>query len=81
MLYTGVTNNLPQRILEHFLKRGTSNTFAGRFHCYNLVYYEEYNNVKDAIAREKEKRQDSSLRSEWHGGETLCASADLCDFA
>jgi len=54
VLYIGVTNNLPQRITEHYLNRGLQATFAGRYNCFNLLYFETFNNPTDAIAREKE---------------------------
>ena len=54
VLYTGVTNNLEARLAEHYFNRGLPKTFAGKYYCYNLVYYEEFQYVKDAIAREKE---------------------------
>ncbi len=34
--------------------RGNPETFAGKFFCYNLVYYEYIQNIEQAIAREKE---------------------------
>jgi len=54
VLYTGVTNDLVQRITEHWMSRGSLKTFAGKYFCYNLVYYEEFKYINDAIAREKE---------------------------
>jgi putative endonuclease len=54
VLYTGVTNDLAQRITEHYLKRGNPDSFAGRYHCYYLVYYEPPQYIRNAIAREKE---------------------------
>ena len=53
VLYTGVTNNLPARVCEHYLNRGKETSFAGKYHCYNLVYYERYQYIQDAITREK----------------------------
>jgi len=53
-LYTGLTNNLSRRIVEHWLNRGKDDTYAGKYYCYNLVYYENFQYVNDAIAREKE---------------------------
>jgi putative endonuclease len=53
-LYTGVTNNLEQRIVEHYLNRGNLKTFAGKYHCYYLVYYESSQYIDLAIEREKE---------------------------
>jgi putative endonuclease len=54
VLYTGVTNNLARRLGEHYLNRGDPKTFAGKYYCYNLVYYEEFYYILNAIAREKE---------------------------
>ena len=53
-LYIGFTNNLEQRIIEHYLNRGKEDSHAGKYFCYELVFYEEYKYVNDAIAREKE---------------------------
>ena len=53
-VYTGVTNDIRRRIQEHFENRGNPNTFAGRYFCYNLVYYEFFEHIEGAIAREKE---------------------------
>ena len=33
VLYTGVTNNLPQRITEHWDNRGQTKTVAGKYYC------------------------------------------------
>jgi putative endonuclease len=49
-----MTNNLQARIVEHYLNRGNDSTFAGKFHCYNLLYYERYQYVQHAIEREKQ---------------------------
>lgn len=54
VLYTGITNNLGQRLIEHYLNRGKQSTFAGRYNCYNLIYFEVFNSPEDAIHREKE---------------------------
>jgi putative endonuclease len=56
-LYIGVTNNLEQRITEHFLNRGKPKTHAGKYYCYCLLYYEAFQYVNDAIAREKELKK------------------------
>ena len=54
VLYTGVTNNLSQRLTEHWMNRGNPKSFAGKYYCYNLIYFEEFPYVYNAIAREKE---------------------------
>ena len=53
-LYVGVTNNLARRLQEHKDSRINEDSFAGKYHCYNLVYCEIYENIGDAITREKE---------------------------
>jgi putative endonuclease len=54
VLYIGMTNNLEERLKEHYFNKGQPKTFAGKFFCYNLIYHEEFQYVRDAIAREKE---------------------------
>lgn len=54
VLYTGVTNNLPQRVIEHYLNRKVITTFTGRYNCHLLLYYESFRYINNAIAREKE---------------------------
>jgi putative endonuclease len=54
VMYTGVTNNLAQRLKEHYDNRGQEKTFAGKYYCYNLVYYEYTSYINNAIYREKE---------------------------
>lgn len=54
VLYTGMTNNLERRIVEHFRNKGSKKSFAGRFYCYNLIYFEEFPRAMHAIEREKE---------------------------
>ena len=54
VLYTGVTKDLARRMFEHFENKGNKSTFAGKFYCYNLIYYEHFTDINQAIAREKE---------------------------
>ncbi|EJF08241.1 GIY-YIG nuclease family protein [Pontibacter sp. BAB1700] len=54
VLYVGVTNDLVYRLDQHKENRGKPETFAGRYFCYKLVYYERYTYVQHAIDREKE---------------------------
>ena len=51
-LYTGVTNNLARRISEH--RQGLIPSFTKRYWIDRLVYYEPYQDVRAAIAREKQ---------------------------
>src|SRR5689334_16980506 len=52
VLYTGVTNDLLRRVDEH--KRGLVPGFTSRYRVTRLVYFEQFADVRDAIAREKE---------------------------
>jgi putative endonuclease len=54
-LYTGITNSLEQRVFDHKAKRNKG--FAYRYNCEKLVYYEEFVQVIDAIAREKQLKK------------------------
>jgi putative endonuclease len=54
VLYTGITNNLEVRIVEHFLQAGDNKSFTGKYYVHFLLYYEDYKYVNEAIAREKE---------------------------
>ncbi|HNH21697.1 MAG TPA: GIY-YIG nuclease family protein [Ferruginibacter sp.] len=55
VLYTGVTNNLARRIDEHATDAaGAKKTFAGKYNCIYLVYWERFQFIRSAIAREKE---------------------------
>jgi len=56
-LYTGVTSNLPRRVYEH--KCNIIHGFTEQYNCKWLVYYESYENMIDAIAREKQIKAGS----------------------
>jgi putative endonuclease len=51
-LYTGVTNNLCDRVFQH--KNGVADGFTKKYKCYRLVYYESFAYIREAIGREKE---------------------------
>ncbi|MDB5228176.1 MAG: nuclease family protein [Bacteroidota bacterium] len=42
---------------EHRENRGNKKTFTGSYFCYNLIYYEEFNDVMHAIDREKQLKK------------------------
>jgi putative endonuclease len=56
VLYTGVTNNLYRRLYEHEenSKPFRHKSFAGQYNAYNLLYFERFEYIQHAIAREKE---------------------------
>ena len=53
-LYTGITNNIERRVQEH--KNKLVPGFTSKYNITMLVYYEEFSDVRDAIAREKQKK-------------------------
>ena len=56
-LYTGVTSDLMRRIQEHKLK--VNDGFTKKYNVNKLGYYEIYENIKDAIVREKQIKAGS----------------------
>ena len=59
VLYIGVTNSLARRIYEHKEQSGVSNSFAKKYNINKLVYYEVFDNIEYAIAREKQLKSGS----------------------
>jgi len=54
-LYIGVTNNLERRLYEH--KNKLVEGFTNKYGLVTLVYFETFQYVKDAIAREKNMKK------------------------
>ncbi len=72
VLYVGMTNNLPRRVFEHKLK--IRKCFTNRYNADKLVYYEIYQDLKEAAAREirikgwtRKKKTDliNSMNQDW----------------
>ena len=61
VLYIGVTSNLYKRVWEHknHVHKGS---FTSRYNCDFLIYYEYYDNIIEAISREKQLK---NWRREW----------------
>ena len=51
VLYVGVTNDLVRRVTEH--KEGRIPGFTSTYRVKRLVHFEEFADIRDAIAREK----------------------------
>jgi putative endonuclease len=51
ILYVGVTSNLPARAYQH--REGSVDGFTKRYGLKLLVYYEVFDDIRNAIAREK----------------------------
>ena len=72
VLYTGVTNDLKRRVFEH--KSGLNEGFTKKYHVHKLIYFEKFDFVEFAFAREKQIKGYSrekkiklieSVNSEW----------------
>src|ERR1700760_4557082 len=55
--YIGVTSDLEGRIWQHL--NGEGSAFVKKYKLYDLVYYEYFERITDAIAREKQLKN-------WH---------------
>ncbi len=55
--YIGVTSNLDGRIWEHINNQGSE--FVKKYRLYDLVYFEHFEQITDAISREKQLKN-------WH---------------
>jgi putative endonuclease len=73
VLYTGVTSNLPNRVQQHKQKLHAL-SFTSKYNVNKLVYWEAFQEIGDAIFREKQIKTGSrqqklnlinSLNPEW----------------
>jgi putative endonuclease len=71
VLYTGVTNDLRRRVLEH---KGGKTAFTKKYNITKLVYVESGDDIRVAIGREKQIKTGSrktkmdliaSINPEW----------------
>jgi len=63
ILYIGITNDLERRLWEH-RNNFNPDSFASIYKCHRLVYVEDFDDVKQAIEREKQLkgwRRDKKL--------------------
>ena len=84
VLYVGITNDLERRVREH--KSKAIDGFTKKYNCTKLVYYEQFNQVEEAIAREKQLKNwmrewknklIESINPEWND---LSQEWDLGDY-
>ncbi|HEY9117450.1 MAG TPA: GIY-YIG nuclease family protein [Roseivirga sp.] len=57
VIYIGVTSDLIARVLEH--KRGNGSQFTRKYNCTDLIYFESFSTIQEAISREKQLKN-------WH---------------
>lgn len=55
--YIGVTNDLYKRIVEH--QNGIGSEFTRKYNLKDLIYFEKFNDINQAISREKQLKN-------WH---------------
>ena len=55
--YIGITSNLEKRILEH--KQGIGSAFTKKYNLLDLIYFEKFSDIHQAISREKQLKN-------WH---------------
>ncbi|MCH4822068.1 GIY-YIG nuclease family protein [Gramella lutea] len=60
VLYIGMTNDLIKRITEH--KNGISSDFTRKYDLEDLLYFEEFSDINQAIYREKQLK---NWRKDW----------------
>ena len=62
VLYTGITNDLARRVYEH--KNNIIKGFTKKYCVHKLVYFEVYDDVLDAIQKEKQIKAGSRRKKE-----------------
>jgi len=60
VLYVGVTNDLIRRVYEH--KQKLADGFTRKYNVVKLVYYEVFDDIENAILREKQIKAGSRQR-------------------
>ncbi len=60
VLYTGVTNDMARRVVQHRTGKGTA--FTARYNLHRLVWFELHQDISEAILREKRIKR---WRREW----------------
>ncbi|MEN6509631.1 MAG: GIY-YIG nuclease family protein [Smithella sp.] len=60
VLYTGVTSDLNKRVYEH--KNKLLEGFTKRYSIDKLVFYEVYDDINNAIAREKQMKSGTRAK-------------------
>ena len=60
-MYVGVTAYLKERIIQH-KEKSDPKSFSARYNLNKLVYYEAFQMIGDAIAREKQLKAGNRAR-------------------
>ncbi len=62
VIYIGVTSDLLKRVYQH--KTKAIKSFTSKYNCNKLVYFEEFLDINQAIAREKQLKSGNRKRKE-----------------
>lgn len=62
-MYIGFTNNLARRVVEH--KSGMIDGFTKQYKIHKLVYFEQFEDARAAIEREKQLKRWSRAKKNW----------------
>lgn len=63
VLYIGVTSNLIQRVYQHKIKF-FPHSFTSRYNCTKLIFFQEIQNIHDAILFEKKLKSGNRANKE-----------------
>jgi len=76
ILYIGVTSNLKRRITEH--KEGHGSEFTIKYEVKDLMFYEGFRLITDAIAREKQLKK---WHKQWKWNLITASNPNLLDLS
>ena len=62
VIYIGVTSNLLERVQQH--KTKVYKGYTSKYNCDKLVYFEEFEDINQAIVREKQLKAGNRKRKE-----------------
>ena len=62
VIYIGITSNLLKRVYQH--KTKAYKGFTYKYNCDMLIYFEEFNDINQAISREKQIKSGNRKRKE-----------------
>ena len=62
VVYTGVTKSLTERTRQH--ERGERKGFSKKYNCTDLIYYESFQYIHEAIKRENQIKKYSRKKKD-----------------
>lgn len=62
VIYVGVTSDLIKHVYQH--KTQVFKGFTSRYNCNKLMYFEEFNDIKQAIEKEKQLKAGNRKRKD-----------------